>query len=93
MPNGKVNWQTLHDEIMKQSDERHGMEVRLINALSEGLRGIRDDMASERATCTQRLERMDQDIVGLKVADRKWAGFVGLFAAGLAALAGWLGQR
>jgi hypothetical protein len=94
MPNGsKVNWQSLHEELQKQSGERHEMELRLINAFGDGLAGLRKDMADERAVCAERFKCIETDVVGLKVADRKWAGLTGLFAAGLASLAGWFGQR
>jgi hypothetical protein len=94
MPNGsKVNWQSLHSEIMAQSDERHQMELRLIDAFSAGLTGIRDDMRTERETCGKRFVTIEGDIVNLKVADRRWGGIVGLFAAGVAGISAWLGQR
>lgn len=94
MPNGsKVNWEGLHKEIMEQSGERHEMELRLIGAFATGLRGIRDDMQTERTGCNDRFGCIERDVVSLKVADRKWGGIVGLFAAGVAGLGAWLGQR
>lgn len=94
MANGsKVNWQALHSEIMAQSSERHDMELRLINAFASGLQLIRDDMQTERTACDKRFLCIEGDIVGLKVADRRWGGIVGLFAAGVAGVGAWLGQR
>jgi len=93
MANNRVGWESLHREIMAQSDERHNMEIRLIDAFASGLTGIRDDMQSERAACNERFGVIERDVVGLKVADRKWGGVVGLFAAGMAGLGAWLGQR
>jgi hypothetical protein len=93
MPNNKVNWQSLHEELTKQSDERHNMELRLIDAFSQGLVGIRNDMQTERAANLTRVHCIEGDIVSLKVADRKWGGVVGLFAAAVTAAGVWLGQR
>jgi len=93
MPNNRVGWESLHREIMSQSDERHSMEIRLIDAFASGLQGIRDDMQTERAACDKRFGVIEGDVVSLKVADRKWSGAVGLFAAGMAGLGAWLGQR
>lgn len=94
MPNGsKVNWESLHKEIMSQSDERHKMELRIVGVISDGLQGIRDDMKTERTTCNERFGCIERDIVTLKVADRKWGGIVGLFAAATAAAGAWFGQR
>lgn len=93
MPNGKVNWQSLHDELMKQSNERHEMELRLIGAFGDGLAGIRKDMADERAGCADRFRALEGDVVALKVADRRWGGMVGLFAAAVAGAGAWLGNK
>ena len=93
MNGGRVNWQSLHTEIMSQSDERHQMELRLIDAFASGLSGIRDDMRAERESCCKRFGVIENDIVLLKVADRKWGGVVGLFAAAVTALGVWLAQR
>lgn len=93
MPNNKVNWQSLHTELMKQSDERHAMEIRLIDVLSGGLQGIREDMAKERTDCNTRFLTIENDIVGLKVADRKWAGLAGLITSAVAGIGIWFGQK
>jgi hypothetical protein len=93
MPNNKVNWQSLHTELMKQSEDRHAMELRLIDAFGQGLAGIRNDMEMERAANSTRVHGIEGDIVALKVADRKWGGVVGLFAAAVTAAGVWLGQR
>lgn len=69
------------------------MELRLINAFASGIQVIRDDMQTERDACAARFRCVEQDIVSLKVADRKWGGIVGLFAAGVAGVGAWLGQR
>lgn len=93
MTNERVNWESLHKEIMAQSDDRHQMELRIVGVLSDGLNGIRKDMRTERDDCNKRFCAIEDNIVVLKVADRKWGGVVGLFAAGVAGLGAWLGQR
>lgn len=89
----KVSWQSLHQELADQSKERAEMEHRLVAAFTEGLKGIRDDMAAEREIFYDRFRCVETDIVSLKVADRRWGGLVGLFAAAVAGVGAWLGQK
>jgi hypothetical protein len=81
------------NQRMGRTAERNDMEVRLANLFINGLDSIRGDMRAERATCNARLAGVEGDIVSLKVADRRWGGIVGLFAAGMAGIGAWLGQR
>ena len=89
----KVDWRSLHAELLGQSKDRADMEQRLVETFASGVKVIRDDMAEERKVCDARFKCVEQDVVTLKVADRRWGGIVGLFAAGAAAVAGWLGTR
>jgi hypothetical protein len=89
----KVSWQSLHEELKEQSKEREAMEGRLVEAFASGCGAIHDDLNRYIGTNDARVKCVEVDIVGLKVADRKWGGVVGLFAAGVAGLGAWLGQR
>ena len=94
MPNGeKVTWRSLHDELKDQSKERQAMEERLVRAFADGCKGIRDDVDRYCAANDARVRCIENDITSLKVADRKWGGITGLFAAGVTALGVWLNQR
>jgi hypothetical protein len=89
---GKVGVREFYAELQKQSADRQEMERRLIDAFASGLNGIRDDMRDERDACHKRFGCIEEDVIGLRLSDKKWGGAATAVAAIGTAIAAILGR-
>jgi len=79
-------YQELGNLERRQTRDREEMERRIIDSIAEGFAGVRKDSGDYRDKCDVRLKCLEDDLVGLKVADRKWGGLAALVAAAVTAL-------
>lgn len=75
-----------------QSKERASMETRLVQVIQDVNSAV-EARILEQVRCNRAdIETLQGDVVGLKVADRRWGGIVGLFSAALAGLVAWFSR-
>jgi len=89
----KVSWRSLHEELKDQSKERQAMEERLVDALAQGFKVIRDEVDRYHDENNARMKCAEQDIIALRVSGNWWKGFNATIAAAITGLGLWLGQK
>lgn len=73
--------------------DRQQMEVRLVAVIRDGNRELEERILEQVGENRKDIDCLQGDVVSLKVADRRWAGLVGLVAAAVAGVTAFFVKR